>query len=280
MSSSSSMSRGATDYTGELTPLARKRLTKERDLLARESLQDQGIYHSWDPVDNHKAVALIVGPRETPYAGGFYFFEFLFPNSYPLNPPRVAFCTGDGRVRFNPNLYTNGKVCLSILGTWDGPSWTSSCTFRTTLLSIQSLLCKKPLQNEPGHELSNGKDCELYSTMLRYENVAVAVPQLGSLDPKFEDIRGLAESILLERWAEYMEVLESFDRREGTMDRCPLYGFVTKYAPAQVRRTLQDLRAKIEAREQPVAEAKAQAAEVAESVEAEEPPAKRRCTGA
>lgn len=31
--------------------------------------------------------------------------------------------TGSGSVRFNPNLYQCGKVCLSLLGTWQGPSW-------------------------------------------------------------------------------------------------------------------------------------------------------------
>lgn len=28
--------------------------------------------------------------------------------------------TGNGAVRFNPNLYACGKVCLSLLGTWRG----------------------------------------------------------------------------------------------------------------------------------------------------------------
>ena len=28
--------------------------------------------------------------------------------------------TGNGSVRFNPNLYQDGKVCLSLLGTWEG----------------------------------------------------------------------------------------------------------------------------------------------------------------
>ena len=32
--------------------------------------------------------------------------------------------TGCGTVRFNPNLYADGKVCLSLLGTYDGPRWT------------------------------------------------------------------------------------------------------------------------------------------------------------
>mmetsp|Transcript_10330 Transcript_10330/g.30927 ORF Transcript_10330/g.30927 Transcript_10330/m.30927 type:complete len:103 (-) Transcript_10330:836-1144(-) len=46
------------------------------------------------------------------------------PDDYPQSPPRVRnMTTGAGRVRFNPNLYANGKVCLSILGTWKGPGW-------------------------------------------------------------------------------------------------------------------------------------------------------------
>lgn len=28
--------------------------------------------------------------------------------------------TGGGVARFNPNLYADGKVCLSLLGTWHG----------------------------------------------------------------------------------------------------------------------------------------------------------------
>jgi baculoviral IAP repeat-containing protein 6 len=32
----------------------------------------------------------------------------------------IAQCTGGGAVRFNPNLYNCGKVCLSLLGTWTG----------------------------------------------------------------------------------------------------------------------------------------------------------------
>ena len=61
--------------------------------------------------------ALITGPFDTPYEGGLFHFMIRFPPNYPLVPPRVAFMTtGGGTVRFNPNLYRNGKVCLSILG--------------------------------------------------------------------------------------------------------------------------------------------------------------------
>ena len=60
---------------------------------------------------------LVTGPFDTPYEGGLFHFFIRFPPNYPFSPPRVKFMTtDDGRVRFNPNLYQNGKVCLSILG--------------------------------------------------------------------------------------------------------------------------------------------------------------------
>ncbi len=43
--------------------------------------------------------------------------------------------TGAGRVRFNPNLYNCGKVCLSLLGTWSGPSWDPGTS---TLLQVRN----------------------------------------------------------------------------------------------------------------------------------------------
>jgi ubiquitin-protein ligase len=60
---------------------------------------------------------MITGPFDTPYEGGFFYFVIRCPPDYPIRPPRVKLMTtGQGQVRFNPNLYKNGKVCLSILG--------------------------------------------------------------------------------------------------------------------------------------------------------------------
>lgn len=61
--------------------------------------------------------ALLTGPFDTPYEGGFFYFLIRCPPDYPIRAPRVRLMTtGNGTVRFNPNLYKNGKVCLSILG--------------------------------------------------------------------------------------------------------------------------------------------------------------------
>jgi baculoviral IAP repeat-containing protein 6 len=64
---------------------------------------------------------IITGPEETPYAGGCFIFDLYCPTKYPQTAPKVLLqTTGNGSVRFNPNLYNCGKVCLSLLGTWQG----------------------------------------------------------------------------------------------------------------------------------------------------------------
>ena len=62
---------------------------------------------------------MIVGPVKTPYEDGLFFFDVQLPNDYPTSPPSVhyiSYCSD----RLNPNLYEDGKVCVSLLGTWAG----------------------------------------------------------------------------------------------------------------------------------------------------------------
>lgn len=99
--------------------------------------------------------ALIIGPEGTPYENGCFEFDILLPPKYPSVPPMVQIITtGYGTIRFNPNLYANGKVCLSLLGTWSGPGWNEkTSTILQVLISIQSLiLVSDPYFNEPGYE--------------------------------------------------------------------------------------------------------------------------------
>lgn len=65
--------------------------------------------------------AMISGAEGTPYAHGLFEYDLFFENSYPASPPKMNLTTtGNGQIRFNPNLYACGKVCLSLLGTWRG----------------------------------------------------------------------------------------------------------------------------------------------------------------
>merc|ERR1719421_2770709 len=72
------------------------------------------------------AKAIIAGVQGTPYDSGLFEFDIYVPPAYPNCPPKV-------------NLMNSGKVCLSVLGTWDGPGWDSEqSSLWQVLLSIQS----------------------------------------------------------------------------------------------------------------------------------------------
>ena len=120
---------------------------------------------------------LIVGPRDTPYENGLFEFDLLCPTDYPYSPPIMRFkTTGGGIVTFNPNLYANGKVCLSLLGTWEGESWQpGKSTLLQVFVSLQAMIfvdephCNEPGQeDERGTELSRNYNRSIYHSVVRY----------------------------------------------------------------------------------------------------------------
>ncbi|PKU68167.1 Ubiquitin-conjugating enzyme E2 28 [Dendrobium catenatum] len=76
--------------------------------------------------------ATIMGPPDSPYAGGVFLVTIHFPPDYPFKPPKVAFRT---KV-FHPNINSNGSICLDILK----EQWSPALTISKVLLSICSLL--------------------------------------------------------------------------------------------------------------------------------------------
>lgn len=80
--------------------------------------------YTWD--------ATIIGPSDSPYAGGFFTLSIVFPVDYPFKPPKVAFTT---KV-FHPNINSQGGICLDILK----DQWSPALSIGKVLLSISSLL--------------------------------------------------------------------------------------------------------------------------------------------
>lgn len=151
-----------------------QRLLKDVRQIIKNPLTDQGIYYIHDDSDMMKGYAMIVGPSDTPYFGGFYFFEFTYPADYPHSPPKVKYCTNGNNIRFNPNLYCCGKVCISLLNTWRGDQWTSCQTISTVLLTLCTLLCSDPLLNEPGVDKKH-RDMANYTDIIEFSNINIAV---------------------------------------------------------------------------------------------------------
>jgi ubiquitin-conjugating enzyme E2 Z len=150
------------------------RLLKDVKHIIKNPLNDNGIYYIHDDTDMMKGYALIIGPSETPYFSGNYFFEINYPLDYPHSPPKVKYCTNGNKIRFNPNLYTCGKVCISLLNTWTGDQWTSCQSISTVLLTLCTLLCKNPLLNEPGIGIKH-VDIQPYNEIIEFANIDLAI---------------------------------------------------------------------------------------------------------
>ena len=151
--------------------------------------------------------AIIVGPSDTPYEFGFFYFLLEFPDQYPCVPPRVTLkTTGGGQVRFNPNLYACGKVCLSILGTWHGPSWSPAQNIGSLLLSIQSLMSSSPFFNEPGFEDASPQQARAYNQIIRHETIRVAILEMVDLATKGNYLPDRLATIVRNSFMDFSEV--------------------------------------------------------------------------
>lgn len=144
--------------------------------------------------------AMVMGAKGTPYAHGAYVFDIYFDDNYPNGPPKMNLSTtGAGKVRFNPNLYSCGKVCLSLLGTWRGnasENWDSKIsTLLQVVVSTQAIIMSEEVYfNEPGFEGEAGTEegerkNEAYSNIVRYSNIKFAMIQQLRNPPKgFETV--------------------------------------------------------------------------------------------
>lgn len=161
-----------------------KRLARDVADLARHPLTEDGIYYYHHEDDITKGTAVIRGPDGSQYEDGYFVFDIEYPAAYPTENPKVKFqtqapCLGVAQsensrqwslVRMHPNLYTRGKVCLSLLGTWKGQPWTSCCNIRILLVTIQALLDDNPYAHEPDSHVSDDK-VQAYNETVRFHTL-------------------------------------------------------------------------------------------------------------
>lgn len=110
--------------------MALKRIKKELEEFGRDPpancsagpLGDD--YFHWE--------AMLMGPGNSPYQGGLFKLNIVFPLDYPFKPPKITFITKI----YHPNVNANGIICLDILKN----QWSPALTISKVLLSISSLL--------------------------------------------------------------------------------------------------------------------------------------------
>ena len=222
--------------------IAVKRIHVDIKNCKKGNLDENHIYIIPDEDDIYHVRAMILGPDDTPYEKGFYFFDIHFPKTYPHDPPKVQFMTLNNDIRFNPNLYKCGKVCLSILGTWSGPQWTSCITLKTILFSIQSLLNDNPLQNEPGYETCIDEKSKLYRTVVEYYNVKVALIQMMNFTPNgFEGFRPKMMEYFMKNYSFFYEYLmKNLNNRNKVYSR--IYSTVVYPEYPELAKQMEDLK--------------------------------------
>jgi len=220
-----------------------------KDLMTIYSDPLPAILVSSDEQDLTVVHALVAGPFDTPYEGGFFYFVLKFPLDYPVSPPEVRLMTtGNGRVRFNPNLYSSGKVCLSILGTWSGPGWSPVQTLSTVLLSVQSLMGEEPYYNEPGRRKAwfHRASAE-YNEHIRHETLRVAV--VGMLEGQVNlptTLRQAMEQSFLQNYEFYENTAQGNLHLDGQVMRDQFNTQCGKFKYRTVLNQLKALHARLE----------------------------------
>ncbi len=120
--------------------MSAQRIRKELKLLQEESKSMPGC--SAGPVDDDLSTwqGIIIGPEGTPYVGGVFKLEIIFPSDYPYKAPKVTFATPI----YHCNINRAGNICLDILK----DKWSPVLTIGKVLLSICSLL-SDPSPDDP-----------------------------------------------------------------------------------------------------------------------------------
>merc|ERR1711865_227531 len=98
---------------------------------------------------------MIIGPDGTIFEGGFFRCILDFPTDFPMSPPTMTFKSE----MWHPNIYPDGKVCISILhapgedamsGESSEERWRPILTVEAVLISVMSML-SEPNDSSPAN---------------------------------------------------------------------------------------------------------------------------------
>lgn len=92
-----------TEYGSELLRRQLAELSKNPIELVSVGLFDESNIYEWE--------LILIGPDGTLYEGGFFQAKLVFPPEFPNMPPTMTFISE----MWHPNVYEDGRVCISIL---------------------------------------------------------------------------------------------------------------------------------------------------------------------
>jgi ubiquitin-conjugating enzyme E2 G1 len=122
--------------------MAMKRLQME----LKQQINEPNYYYSIEVDEKNfmKWNILLLGPSDTIFEGGIFKCQIEFPKEYPNKPPSFKFIDK----LYHPNIYPDGKVCISILHEGEdqygyehiSERWNPSHSANSILMSILSML--------------------------------------------------------------------------------------------------------------------------------------------
>lgn len=234
-------------YNGKPIPLAITRIASDRNMVTidKKGYESSDIYFDFDtPNIDTKFRILMVGSRDipNPYMGGFFMFSGNYPDQYPFFPPHIQAMTQGKHTRFHPNFYVNGKCCVSILGTWSGPPWTSCQNMGTVAQTLKSLYIENPITQEPGWEDCKDSRSKIYKRIVEYRTLEVAVLQMLHNPPKgYEGFLTTMETEFLKFWPKYCIKLDELEQYDGNKYISPIYNMTIVFDIKGLRNDFEDM---------------------------------------
>ncbi len=89
----------------------------------------------------------LVGPKDSPYAGGTFRLELFLDGSFPLKAPKIRFLTKI----YHPNINALGIICLDILK----DKWSPALQLRTLFMSILCLMSSPNIDDPLNQQVAN-----------------------------------------------------------------------------------------------------------------------------
>ena len=113
-------------------------------------------------------IVTLVCPEGTIYAGEKYKLKMIFPKDYPTKPPSVYFLKPCPK---HMHVYSNGDICLNLLG----KDWRPSMTAESLAVSILSILSNAKEKRLP-------QDNAMRNLLILYTNIYIYFPFLNLMN--------------------------------------------------------------------------------------------------
>ena len=121
-------------------------LKKELEALQKDPIITLGVAVGAINGDVFHWKMTMLGPQDTPYAGGLFYLTADFPDDYPKKGPEVKFLNK----MYHLNVSQNGHVCISTLNKWE-----EGTTMTEVLSLIFALFYKQNPKDPYDKEMAN-----------------------------------------------------------------------------------------------------------------------------